>query len=337
MKHLLLPAVGRFSRIVLKLVSHLSFLLSVGISVQTLSAFPDASDPEPRLIAFQRGDVVAFLGGEDVAAQKESGHLQTLLSIRFPGVLFRNLGWEGDTVFAQPRDVGFPDLPTSLRAAGTTVIVAQFGRTEALNGGDVEAFAQAYAKMLDACSPVTSRLLLVTPPPFENGGGLLPDLSGRNTILATYVEAIRKLAFERRLPVVDLFAAFSGPSHHEKRLTENGMQLSLRGQGLIALAFARQLKLGNLAQRAGEPRPNGAWVDPQLEKLRQEILTKDTVWFNYYRPQNWAFLGGDRISQPSSRDHLNPNVRWFPSEMEKFVPLIHAREAEIEKLASSLR
>src|SRR5690348_3079546 len=116
MKPLLLPADPFFSRTLLKLVSHLCCLLSLGLPIQNLSALPDRISTEPNLITFQRGDVVAFIGGENVAAQKESGHLEALLCISFPGVTFRNLGWEGDTVFAQPRDVGFPELPTSLKS-----------------------------------------------------------------------------------------------------------------------------------------------------------------------------------------------------------------------------
>src|SRR5438445_7977198 len=54
------------------------------------------------------GDVVAFVGGADVAAAQHAGHLEALLAAKYRGLdlRFRNFGWEGDTVFAQPRDVG---------------------------------------------------------------------------------------------------------------------------------------------------------------------------------------------------------------------------------------
>ena len=67
------------------------------------------------------------------------------------------------------------------------------------------------------------------------------------------------------------------------------------------------------------------------------MLEKNRLWFNYSRPQNWAFLGGDRTSQPSSRDYRNPSIRWFPTEMEKYVPLIRTKEVEIEAAAAALR
>src|SRR5438045_981274 len=86
--------------------------------------------------SLRTNDVVAFLGGTDVVTAQQSGHLETLLTIDYPSLnlRFRNFGWEGDTVFAQPRDLGFPPLEEHLRRAGATAIVFEFGRAEALEG-----------------------------------------------------------------------------------------------------------------------------------------------------------------------------------------------------------
>jgi hypothetical protein len=67
------------------------------------------------------------------------------------------------------------------------------------------------------------------------------------------------------------------------------------------------------------------------------VIAKNRLWFDYWRPQNWAFLGGDRTSVPSSRDHRDPKVRWFPAEMEKFVPLILAQESQIRQYAAGVK
>jgi hypothetical protein len=72
------------------------------------------------------------------------------------------------------------------------------------------------------------------------------------------------------------------------------------------------------------------------EPLRQLIIAKNRLWFDYWRVQNWAFLAGDRTGQPSSRDHLDPTKRWFPAEREKFLPLIEEKEREIDALAAQL-
>src|SRR4051812_32466771 len=81
-------------------------------------------------LQLKTNDIVAFAGGGDVAARVRTGHLESLLAVRYPTVRFRNFGWEGDTVFAQPRDVGFPSLEEHLLRAGASVIVVQFGRSE---------------------------------------------------------------------------------------------------------------------------------------------------------------------------------------------------------------
>jgi hypothetical protein len=80
----------------------------------------------------------------------------------------------------------------------------------------------------------------------------------------------------------------------------------------------------------------GSLSDAREEKLRQLIGEKNRLWFNYYRPQNWAFLAGDRISQPSSHDFRDPTKRWFPDEMQQFLPLIAAKEEAIWTLAKEL-
>jgi len=292
--------------------------------------FPDGR------FSLERGDVVAFVGGADTEASQHTGHLETLLTATYRGfqVRFRNFGWEGDTVHAQPRDVGFPPLNEHLRRAGVSVIVLQFGRTEAMSGrSGSSVFVSDYQKLLDACTQQTPRLVLVTPPPFEKGGALLPDLSLRNPDLAEYADAIRSIARQRNLPLVDVFADLGGATHREPRLTDNGLQLTTRGHAFVARAFARQLGFGELAERAGAPDENGVWPNAAFERLRQAVVAKNRLWFNYWRPQNWAFLGGDRTEQPSSRDHRNPNIRWFPKEMEEFVPLIEAKEREIAELA----
>jgi len=329
-------------------ISLSSVLVSIALgtvaAVQSASVLEKAtggsSKPFPdRRFSLEQGDVVAFLGGADVAAAQHTGHLETLLTAthRGRGVRFRNFGWEGDTVFAQPRDVGFPPLRIHLERAGASVIVLQFGRSEALDGREaLPGFVSAYEKLLDEFSKQTPRMVLVTPPLYERGPDLLPSLSVRNPELAEYAGAIRDLARRRNLPLVDLFTELSRDANGTSRLTDNGLQLTPRGQALVARAFVRQLGFGSIAGVAGEPNEAGAWPNGAFERLRQVVVAKNRLWFDYWRPQNWAFLGGDRINQPSSRDHRDPKVRWFPAEMEKFVPLIEAKEREIAELAGKL-
>lgn len=273
-------------------------------------------------------DIVGFIGGGDVAAAQHTGHLESLLGASFPKVRFRNFGWEGDTVFAQPRDYNFPPLSEHLRKAKVTVAFIQFGRTEALSLQPTD-FASAYKKFIYQISPAVKTLILVTPIAFENPGAPLPDLSRRNERLKTISRTIQQIGNEKNFWVVDLFSALEKQS---ERLTDDGLQLTALGHAEVARAFAQELGLPYEFQLTSR----GEWTNPQLEALRQAIIAKNRFWFHYWRPQNWAFLGGDRIEQPSSRDHRDPKVRWFPSEMEKFPGLIAAKEREITELAEDL-
>ncbi|HTG43911.1 MAG TPA: GDSL-type esterase/lipase family protein, partial [Verrucomicrobiae bacterium] len=283
----------------------------------------------PAGLALKAGDVVAFIGGADVSSAQQTSHLESLLTLGHPKVRFRNFGWEGDTVFTQPRDFAFPGLAEQMRRAGTTVIVAQFGRAEALAGKD-PAFRPAYHSLLQKLRKVTSRLVLVAPPPFEKGGGLLPDLTSRNEILSEYARETADLAADLNLGFIDLYSSLQNPP---ARLTEDGLQLSAKGQGISAQAFSKEIGQGDDARWAGRVGEDGSWEKRSIEQLRQLIISKNRSWFNYWRPQNWAFLGGDRTEQPSSRDHRDPKVRWFPGEIQKFQDLMQNQERAISELA----
>lgn len=281
---------------------------------------------EPRLKA---GDVVAFVGGGDVAARQQQGYLETLLTIEFRDVRFRNFGWEGDTVFAQPRDYNFPPLTEHLRKHGATVIVVQYGRMEVFEENGVEQFRAAYERMLDDFARVTPRLVLVTPIPFERGSEPLPDASQKNNDLAQIAKTIRQVGDKRKLPVIDVFSALVEAN---TRMTDDGLNLTADGHFIAARVFAKEWGIGASTLKHAESLEKAT-----SEGLRRLIVEKNKLWFHYWRPQNWAFLGGDRISQPSSRDHIDPQVRWFPAEIEKFEGLIAAMEKEIKVAAGELR
>src|SRR3954468_193281 len=279
------------------------------------------------------GDVVAFVGGADVAAAEHTGHLETLLAAKYPGVKFRNFGWEGDTVYKQQRDFNFPPLKEHLKNASATVIVCQFGRIESMSGpSELAGFESAYSKLLDEFTPITSRIVLVTPPPFEKGG--VRDLSQKNISLDQYSAAIRGLAQSRHFQMIDLAKQLD---RSESNLTSDGLQLTPRGHAILAAAFAREIGASDVAEHAGVPDKNGVWSNPAFEQLRQEVRAKNRLWFDYWRPQNWAFLGGDRTEQPSSRDHRDPKIRWFPEEMKRFTSLIADAETRIESAAHAVR
>lgn len=276
------------------------------------------------LPALHTNDVVVLVGGSILVAENNSGILETALQLAHPGagLRMRNLAKEGDTVFLRPRDVNYPNVAEQARRAGASVIVVQYGRSEALSGRARPAeFRAAYASLLDELAQVTPRLLLLTPPPFERAAPPLPDLTARNPILAAYAEVIRGLARERGLPLLDLAQTTRPAAAGEARRTVDGVQLSVAGERAVAASLLRGFGKVAVAE-AVEAGDVGVWSDPRVRELQAAVVEKNRLWFGYVRPTNWAFLAGDRTEQLSSRDHRDPKIRWFPAEMEQFVPLI---------------
>ena len=60
-----------------------------------------------------------------------------------------------------------------------------------------------------------------------------------------------------------------------------------------------------------------------------QVLEFERLWFDYWRPMNWAFLNGDRTTQPYSKDWKDTSKRIFPQEMEDFLPLLTQAEENI--------
>lgn len=304
------------------------FRLALALALALMAGLPSqAAGP------FRTNDVVAFVGGSAVVANDQFGALETILTLLHPGhrLRFRSLAWEGDTVFQQPRELNFPPLTRVLSSAQATVACVQFGALESFAGPEgLEAFRIAYGNLLDALRAATPRLLVITPPPFEGKPAPLPDLAARNPDLSQYAAAARSVAEARNIPVIDLFQALS-QNPPQQGWTVDGREPSPAGHRAIAGAWARDLGYPALAERLKDPR---FWERPDLLALQGAVRSKNRLWFDYWRPMNWAFLAGDRTEQQSSRDHLDPKIRWFPSEMEQFVPLIAEAEIRIESLAT---
>lgn len=279
-----------------------AFALASGI---TLSAAENLVRPS---------DVLCLAGGENAASLFETGHLELELRMQpgFETLRVRGLAVEGDTVGEQFRPLNFPGWREQLASAQATVVMAQFGNMEVLEPDfSPGRFMENYLEFLARVQPESGRLILLSPTPFHRPEPPLPDLTRHNANLALLTSRIRGLAAARGWGFVDLF----NPLLDHPSATRDGIHLSAQGQQLAAGQIASQLGL-----RANE-KPDAA--------LLGMIREKNQLWLRWRRPQNWAFLNGDRTSQPSSRDHLNPAIRWFPKEMEQFIPLIEAKEIEI--------
>lgn len=271
---------------------------------------------------------IVIVGGANAAECQRYGYLEMLLASVNPGqqLHVRNMAWAADTVYTQQRPRNFfgaakpgygaKDQRPTMAA---DVVFIWFGQMESLEGTSrLDDFTKAYLEMLSQFVAYTGRLVLVTPVPGEDPLDLGLKLKDRNAVLGKYASAIRLIAHDRNLPLVDLFAAL-----RDKAVTTDGLLLSGKGHQLAAQTFANQLDFSPKLPANTEP-------------LRQAILKKNALWQQYWFPSNWAFLYGNRQTQPSSRSHLNRSYRWFPEEIQAILPEIEQLERAIIEEAKRL-
>ena len=324
-------------------------LLIVGILAAPLAA----ADPPPGALRglLPRSEVppnpdsppmTVILGGTNAHEMQRHGYLETLLAAASPESVprMRNLAWQADTVYRQQRPRNFflgglappnQDPDHRGRIAADTIVL-WMGQNEALDARSAEAFAEAYADLVEQLRGHAQRLVLVTPVPFEDPLGLGLSLEKRNRRLAENAEAIRNVAREKHLEVVDLHAAARDEKTNKPR-TRDGVHLSAAGHWWVAGRLADGMQKTEPVAEVQEP----AWPDVQLgedaERLRQKILMKNQLWMRYWRPTNWAFLYGNRQFVESSRDHRDFKLRWFPAAVESIASPIDQVEVEIQAAA----
>ncbi len=289
---------------------------------------PEAASPKkPLREPFSEGkfylnadETIVFLGQENLVRAQKSGHLEGSISNawREKEPLIRFMAWEGDTVGHQWRDLNFGSLGDQLATVGATMVFAQFGQTESFDGTDgLSAFRKRYHKLLDQLLSQTPRLVLLSPTPFENPGGLLPDLSSRNLILEQYVSAIREIAAEKGALFVDLFHPLKNRGANAEPLTDDGWHLNQAGLKAVA---------GEVSEALGF-----STSDMPGSTLREAIVEKNRLFADSWRPANWSFVYGDRVSQPFAKSSGD-----FPSLRQTFEahrPLISQWDGKIQALA----
>lgn len=288
----------------------------------TEPAFSKASAGGEGWIGPEKGDVICLMGGAEMFRLRQSVFSDLYFHAAWPDreLRIRNTAWPGDTVYSQQRPMYFftekgfegqGSVPDGREKLVPGTMVLQFGRMESFDGPDkVGEFEEAYRRLVDGMLALTPRVVLVSPVPFTN--------EARNEDLETYTEAARRVAESRRLLFVD-----AGPfelSDYDERgwsLSDSGLPQFARRIVEGMAGMEEELGLGK--ELVG---PIWAWVE-----------MKQRLWDQYYRPTNWAFLYGDRQTQPSSRDHRDPNRRWFEEELKKIPPMIREMEERIWALA----
>ena len=260
-------------------------------------------------------EVVVFIGQENFVREAKSGEIESRLATAFAGKnpVFRSMAWEADTVHEQWRDLNFGPWKGQLETAGATTLILQFGQAEALQGqGGLARFKADYHKLLDDLSRHTPRIVLLSPAGFMPSNRP-PDLTTpeRRQDLAAYASAVADIATQRGLPYVDLTEATRGED------SVDGMHLSPVGLSKVGKAVARSLGL-----------PEAHVLSPEL---RTAIVEKNRLWADCWRPANWSFVYGDRISQNYGKG-FGP-VPSLKQNFEAYKPLVASWDRHIQALA----
>jgi len=281
---------------------------------------------------------ISFIGGTNTFELQKYPYLESLLQVAYPkqNLKIRNLVWHGDTVFHQTRPAFYFTKAADKKPGSVAdqrdrvkpgIVFVNFGKMESLNGTDsLKTFLTAYKIFLDQLQTRTRRIVLLSPTPFFPIGPAKNQTSARNKNLADFETAIRAVAKKRKLLYVDQFNPLIKSLN--PTLSNDGIHLTAAGQRRAAIITAQSLKF--------PLNSDAALNSSKFQSLHQTLLRKDFLWQQYYHPTNWAFLYGDRQSQPASRSHLDKDKRWFQKEVDQLPALINETETDIHRYAAEV-
>ena len=311
--------------------------------------------PDPLI---KPGDRVAFVGGSFWEEERRSGAIETALTLAVPDVTFRHLGWAGDMAdqsarryFGSAAD-GRQHLLEHVDLVRPTVIFVAYGGAEALPGGmSPEDFESHLNSLLDELASRTDRVILAGPQPPRPGADGGPSREPPEFPL--YQQAVIRTALTRGLPFIlttdwkraGLTPGWDGRFGVRLRRRPIGVaELFLTWCGLPtkwaappappALPDApSELErdagaVGALlyAARAAAARSSAAKRRPLYGELRELIRAKSELFLHRHRPQNETYLRGFRAHEQGNN----------AVEIEKFEPLVAAKDAEIQRLRDQL-
>ena len=246
-------------------MKHVTLLLLLSLTCSARAA-------EAPKFEFHDGDRIALIGNEFFEREQDQGYIETQLTTRFAdkNLTFRNLGYSGDTVWADarslcngwatfgPPDQGFGRLTRLVEHIKPTVIFVAYGMNESFEGQKGLAhFEQGLARMLDMLAGTKARIVLFTPIRHEDLPRPLPDPSRHNINIRLYCDALAKTASERHYPVIDLYTALGDGTKSDPAgaFTSDGIHLTPYGYWRVAQVIERELGY--------QPRTWDVQIDPE--------------------------------------------------------------------------
>jgi lysophospholipase L1-like esterase len=284
---------------------------------------PTAKQPKFEL---RDGDRVVFLGNTLIERAQKYGYWETMLTARYPNknITFRNLGWSGDTVWAESRGmfdppaVGYKRMIEHVGRLKPTVIFVGYGNNEAFAGQErLPAFLTQYLKLLDdlvGASAKGVRFVLLSPMLHESIAPNFLDVKTINANIEKYAAVVEDVANARECHFLDLLKLQKRWDEVDANLTYDGLHLD--GAGYHKFTYLVRAGMGYAKSKRSEADTE------RLTQLRQTIIAKNRLYFYSWRPQNITYLTGFR------KHEQGQNAK----ELAEFDKLIVAKEKEINKL-----
>ena len=302
-------------------------------------------DPTESLL--KPGDRVAFVGGSYWEEERRDGEIETALTLAVPDVTFRHLGWAGDMVDQSARrffgtaEDGREHLLEHVDLVKPTVIFVAYGQAESLPGGmSVGDFTTHLESLLSELKERSDRIVVLGPPPQFGTGA-----SDRDQVLAVYSKAAKDVAERSGVRFTDAFgtlrpyaAAADSPASERTLLALAAINRWnwVRASPNAAAAGALVMPLGlvggdgefsqDALETADEKQRAASDLYRRVFSLRDLIRAKNDLFLHRHRPQNETYLRGFRAHEQGNN----------AAEIEKFEPLIAAKDAEIQTLRDQI-
>lgn len=288
-----------------------------------------AATAEKAAFEFKDGDRLVLIGNTVIEREQRYATFEPRLALALgeTKVTIRNLAWSGDTVYGHarsyfgPPEEGLERMAKHLELLKPTVVLLCYGSEMAFEGlSDLPRFLTGYRNLLALIRKQAPgvRIIIATPPPLENLPPPMPDQTDANKNLSSFRDALRKFAGSQNTYFVDWFELMGGvpkPGQTAKPLTENGVHYTREGYQKLST---------KLVQGLGLTPPQIS--EAELTSIQKEVLKKDELFFNRWRPQNETYLFGFR------KHEQGQNAKEIPM----FDPLIDQADAKIQELKAGI-
>ena len=311
----------------MRMILQLRVLVFVGLFflVCPLGSAPAAAPA----LKLEKGDHVCYIGNTLADRMQHHAWLETYLHAAYPKheLVFRNLGFSGDTLKTRTRSNNFGSQDQWLTKEKADVVFCFFGYGDALGGpGGVGGFEKDLGGLIDKMheqkynGKSAPRLVVFSPIAHEDlKNHVLPDGSENNKLLALYTEAMEKVCKAKKVTYVDLFSPSKKLYAAAKTpLTMNGIHLLDHGNKALAGVITEAL-LGKASKD-----------DANTAKLRDAVLEKNHHWFSRYRVVDGFNVYGGRSKL---NWHGQSNADVMRREMEIFDVMTANRDKGVWNVA----